>query len=81
MLLNCNGSNNEKNVPGIIVQKPIALSGSTEEVHSIFEEKIGDEYDNLRGEKVEFSMMNNSDGYIMEFSQILLIKDNKLLNS
>ena len=70
MLLNYIGSKNEKNVTGIIVKKPIAPSGGTEEFRSILEEKIVDEYDNLRGEEVEYSMMHNSDGYIMEFNQI-----------
>ncbi len=74
------GSSKEKssNFKYVTAEKPTPIGGD-EAVREVFQVLLDDDYEEIRGVNVEFTMWVNDDGYINDVSQVIGIKDNKFL--
>ena len=79
--LSCSSSKeSDSNLKLVKAEIPTPIGGD-EEVRKVFQVLLDDEYEEIRGANVEFTMWINEDGYVDYVSQVIGIKDKQLLGA
>jgi hypothetical protein len=81
LLIGCSVSNKEtsQNIEVLRGENPTPVGGD-EEVRSIFQDELEEDYEEIRGASVEFSMWVNESGYVDFIQGVIAIKDKKMLD-